>query len=66
MERKDILSIFILLGIIYLIVKFMENRTKLAGVSNKEEWEIVRDSEGKLQKIIVYRDVKQRIDLWPK
>lgn len=66
MERKDTLTILILLGIIYLIVKFMENKTKLAGVSNKEEWEIVRDSEGKLQKIIISRDVKQKVDLWPK
>lgn len=63
MERKDILTVLILLGIVYLVVKFMENKTKLAGMSNKEEWEIVRDSEGKLQRIIVYRDVKQNLNL---
>ena len=66
MEKKDILSILVLLGIIYLIVKFMENKTKLAGVSNKEEWCIIRNEDGTLQKIIVYRDVKQKVDLWPK
>ena len=60
MERKDTLTILILLGIVYLIVKFMENKTKLAGVSNKEEWEIIRSPDGKLQKIIVYRDVRTK------
>ena len=66
MDKKDTLTILVLLGIVYLIVKFMENKTKLAGVSNKEEWEIVRDPEGRLLKIVVYRDVKQKINLWPK
>ena len=66
MNNKDILNLVILLAIIWLISKWMENKVKLAGVSNKEEWEIVRDNTGKLKKIVVHRDVKQSIEQWQK
>ena len=66
MDKKDILNLIILLAVIWLISKWMENKVKLAGVSNKEEWEIVRDNTGKLKKIIVYRDVKQSLNQWQK
>ena len=66
MDKKDILNLIILLAVIWFISKWMENKVKLAGVSNKEEWEIVRDNTGKLKKIIVYRDVKQSLNQWQK
>jgi len=64
MDKKDIINLVIILAVIWLISKWMESKVKLAGVSNKEEWEIVRDPQGKLKKIIVYRDVKQKVNPW--
>lgn len=48
-DTQELILIVLIIGIIVFITR---------KTSNKEEWEIVRDSSGKLKNIIVHRTVR--------
>jgi hypothetical protein len=57
MDNKDLSNLILLLVVGFIIWKIIQ-KVQLAGISNEEEWEIIRNEKtGTLQKIIVHRKV---------
>ena len=60
MDNKDLTKFILLLIVGFIVWKIIKSRIQLSG-SNEEEWEIIREPDGKLKKIIVHRNVKQNL-----
>jgi len=57
-QLKNILILLVIGAILYFVVK---PRLALGGhsYSNEEEWEIIREPDGTLKKIVVHRNAKE-------
>jgi hypothetical protein len=59
-DYKDLYNLLIVLLLIFIVWKFLKPKISLAGTyTNKEEWEIERNPDGSLKKIIVHRKAKE-------